>query len=92
MVAGLSNFGNKDADVAMVKGVIALIAPGKPTCDLTHEISLQIILAGCLAQRSSSFLLLSKQSSADIRNHSIVSIHPVSHQVFMQTTGSLVAG
>ncbi|MEO0768142.1 MAG: SAM-dependent chlorinase/fluorinase [Cyanobacteria bacterium J06649_4] len=49
MVAGLSNFGNKDADVAMVKGVIALIAPGKPTCDLTHEISLQIILAGCLA-------------------------------------------
>lgn len=45
MITMLSDFGNKDAYVAVMKGVIAVIAPGIPTCDLTHQIPPQDILA-----------------------------------------------
>ena len=41
----LSDFGRKDAYVAVMKGVIAAIAPEQITCDLTHEVSPQDILA-----------------------------------------------
>lgn len=45
MITLLSDFGCKDAYVAVMKGVIAAIAPQATTCDLTHEISPQDILA-----------------------------------------------
>ncbi|MEL6502601.1 MAG: SAM-dependent chlorinase/fluorinase, partial [Cyanobacteria bacterium J06623_1] len=45
MITMLSDFGYRDAYVAVMKGVIAAIAPGKPTCDLTHDIPPQDILA-----------------------------------------------
>ncbi|MGB3786524.1 MAG: SAM-dependent chlorinase/fluorinase [Phormidesmis sp.] len=45
MITLLSDFGIRDAYVGVMKGVIAAIAPGKPTCDLTHNIPPQDILA-----------------------------------------------
>lgn len=45
MITLLSDFGSQDAYVAVMKGVIASIAPGKLTCDLTHQILPQDILA-----------------------------------------------
>ncbi|MBE9062648.1 S-adenosyl-l-methionine hydroxide adenosyltransferase family protein [cf. Phormidesmis sp. LEGE 11477] len=45
MITLLSDFGLQDAYVAVMRGVIASIAPGKPTCDLTHQIPPQDILA-----------------------------------------------
>lgn len=45
MITMLSDFGSKDSYVAVMKGAIAQIAPGIPTCDLTHEVSPQNILA-----------------------------------------------
>ncbi len=45
MITLLSDFGTKDAYVAAMKGAIAAIAPGIPTCDLTHEVPAQDILA-----------------------------------------------
>ena len=45
MITLLSDFGTQDAYVAVMKGVIAAIAPGKLTCDLTHNIPPQDILA-----------------------------------------------
>ena len=45
MITMLSDFGRKDAYVAVMKGVIAAIAPKEPTCDLTHDIPPQDILS-----------------------------------------------
>lgn len=45
MITLLSDFGTQDAYVAVMKGVIASIAPGIPTCDLTHQIPPQDVLA-----------------------------------------------
>ncbi len=45
MITLLSDFGDKDAYVAVMKGVIASIAPGVALCDLTHNIPPQDILA-----------------------------------------------
>ncbi len=45
MITLLSDFGIKDAYVGVMKGVIAAIAPGKPTCDLTHNIPPQDVLS-----------------------------------------------
>ena len=45
MITLLSDFGTQDAYVAVMKGVIATIAPDIKTCDLTHEIPPQNILA-----------------------------------------------
>ncbi|MEL6261503.1 MAG: SAM-dependent chlorinase/fluorinase [Cyanobacteria bacterium J06626_6] len=45
MITMLSDFGYQDSYVAVMKGVIAAIAPGKPTCDLTHAVPPQDILA-----------------------------------------------
>lgn len=45
MITMLSDFGSKDSYVAVMKGAIAQIAPGIPTCDLTHEVPPQNILA-----------------------------------------------
>lgn len=45
MITLLSDFGNQDAYVAVMKGVIAAIAPNETTCDLTHEILPQDILS-----------------------------------------------
>lgn len=45
MITMLSDFGYKDAYVAVMKGVIASIAPLELTCDLTHAIHPQDILA-----------------------------------------------
>ena len=45
MITLLSDFGCKDAYVAVMKGVIAAIAPQATTCDLTHEVPPQNILA-----------------------------------------------
>ena len=45
MITLLSDFGAQDAYVAVMKGVIATIAPNVKTCDLTHEIPPQNILA-----------------------------------------------
>ncbi len=45
MITLLSDFGMQDAYVGVMKGVIAAIAPGKSTCDLTHNIPPQDILA-----------------------------------------------
>jgi S-adenosyl-L-methionine hydrolase (adenosine-forming) len=41
----LSDFGSKDAYVAVMKGVMAAIAPNATTCDLTHAVPAQDILA-----------------------------------------------
>lgn len=45
MITLLSDFGLRDAYVAVMKGAIASIYPAAVTCDLTHEISPQDILA-----------------------------------------------
>jgi len=45
MITLLSDFGYQDAYVAVMKGVIASIAPGVELCDLTHNIPPQDILA-----------------------------------------------
>ena len=45
MITLLSDFGYQDTYVAMMKGVIATIAGAVTTCDLTHEIGPQDILA-----------------------------------------------
>ncbi len=45
MITLLSDFGNQDSYVAAMKGAIAVIAPRIPTCDLTHQIFPQDILA-----------------------------------------------
>nr|WP_240518933.1 SAM-dependent chlorinase/fluorinase [Leptolyngbya sp. BC1307] len=45
MITLLSDFGLRDAYVAVMKGVIASICPAAVTCDLTHEILPQDILA-----------------------------------------------
>lgn len=45
MITLLSDFGYQDAYVAVMKGVIAAIAPAEITCDLTHAVSPQDILA-----------------------------------------------
>ncbi|MEL7144104.1 MAG: SAM-dependent chlorinase/fluorinase [Cyanobacteria bacterium J06631_9] len=45
MITMLSDFGSKDSYVAAMKGAIAQIAPGIPTCDLTHEVLPHNILA-----------------------------------------------
>ncbi len=45
MITLLSDFGYQDAYVAVMKGVIASIAPGVGLCDLTHHIPPQDILA-----------------------------------------------
>lgn len=45
MITLLSDFGHKDAYVAVMKGVIAEIAPEVTTCDLTHALPPQNILA-----------------------------------------------
>jgi len=45
MITLLSDFGRQDAYVAVMKGVIAAIAPTQTTCDLTHEIPPQNILS-----------------------------------------------
>ena len=45
MITMLSDFGYKDAYVAVMKGVIASIVPLELTCDLTHAIHPQDILA-----------------------------------------------
>ncbi|MFK8183152.1 MAG: S-adenosyl-l-methionine hydroxide adenosyltransferase family protein [Phormidesmis sp.] len=45
MITLLSDFGYQDAYVAVMKGIIAAIAPAKITCDLTHAIEPQNILA-----------------------------------------------
>jgi hypothetical protein len=45
MITLLSDFGSKDAYVAVMKGVIAAIAPHETTCDLTHAVPAQDILA-----------------------------------------------
>lgn len=46
MITLLSDFGYEDAYVAIMKGVIAAIAPHEATCDLTHSIAPQDILSG----------------------------------------------
>lgn len=45
MITLLTDFGNQDAYVAVMKGAIASIAPNVKLCDLTHGISPQDILA-----------------------------------------------
>ncbi|MEL6490158.1 MAG: SAM-dependent chlorinase/fluorinase [Cyanobacteria bacterium J06621_3] len=45
MITLLSDFGYQDAYVAVMKGVIAAIAPKIPTCDITHLVPPQDILA-----------------------------------------------
>ena len=45
MITLLSDFGNQDAYVAIMKGVIAAIAPAETPCDLTHQILPQDILS-----------------------------------------------
>ena len=45
MITLLSDFGYQDAYVAVMKGVIASIAPGVELCDITHNIPPQDILA-----------------------------------------------
>ncbi len=45
MITLLSDFGRKDAYIAVMKGVVAAIAPTQTMCDLTHEIAPQDILA-----------------------------------------------
>jgi S-adenosyl-L-methionine hydrolase (adenosine-forming) len=45
MITLLSDFGCKDVYVAVMKGVIAAIAPAETTCDLTHALQPQDILA-----------------------------------------------
>ncbi|MGB7088171.1 MAG: SAM-dependent chlorinase/fluorinase [Phormidesmis sp.] len=45
MITMLSDFGYKDAYVAVMKGVMASIAPGEITCDLTHAVPPHDILA-----------------------------------------------
>ena len=45
MITLLSDFGSRDAYVAAMKGAIASIAPEIPTCDLTHQVPAQNILA-----------------------------------------------
>lgn len=45
MIALLSDFGYKDAYIAVMKGVIATIAPNVSVCDLTQDIPPQDILA-----------------------------------------------
>ncbi|NJM99628.1 MAG: SAM-dependent chlorinase/fluorinase [Phormidesmis sp. RL_2_1] len=45
MITLLSDFGYQDSYVAAMKGAIACIAPAEITCDLTHNISPQDILA-----------------------------------------------
>ena len=39
-----TDFGNKDGYVGTMKGVMAGIAPGVPTIDITHTISPQNVL------------------------------------------------
>ena len=46
MITLLSDFGRKDVYVSIMKAVIAAIAPEIATCDLTHEVPPQDILAG----------------------------------------------
>lgn len=45
MITLLSDFGTQDAYVAVMKGVIATVAPDVKTCDITHTIPPQDILA-----------------------------------------------
>ncbi len=45
MITLLSDFGYRDAYVAMMKGVIASLSGATATCDLTHDIEPQDILA-----------------------------------------------
>jgi S-adenosyl-L-methionine hydrolase (adenosine-forming) len=45
MITLLSDFGCKDAYVAVMKGVIAAIAPQATICDVTHDVPPQDILA-----------------------------------------------
>ena len=45
MITLLTDFGYQDAYVAVMKGVIAVIAPDVKLCDLTHDIPPQNILA-----------------------------------------------
>jgi S-adenosyl-L-methionine hydrolase (adenosine-forming) len=45
MITLLSDFGSKDAYVAVMKGVMAAIAPNVTTCDLTHAVPAQDIVA-----------------------------------------------
>jgi S-adenosylmethionine hydrolase len=53
VLALLTDFGVKDGFVGVMKGVIAGIAPGIPTIDITHAIAPQDILAGSLVLGSS---------------------------------------
>ena len=45
MITLLSDFGNRDAYVAVMKGIIAMIAGDVATCDLTHALPPQDIFA-----------------------------------------------
>ncbi|MGC1308021.1 MAG: SAM-dependent chlorinase/fluorinase [Phormidesmis sp.] len=45
MITILSDFGYEDTYVAVMKGVVASIAAQAPTCDLTHTVAPQSILA-----------------------------------------------
>lgn len=49
MITLLSDFGGKDIYVAVMKGAIASIAPDVVTCDLTHAIAPQNVLAARFA-------------------------------------------
>ncbi len=50
-IALMSDFGNQDHYVGVMKGVIASIAPRAPLIDLTHEVPPQSISAGALLLR-----------------------------------------
>jgi S-adenosyl-L-methionine hydrolase (adenosine-forming) len=52
-IAILTDFGYRDHYVGAIKGVIASIAPGAVTIDITHGVPAQSIVAGALALRES---------------------------------------
>src|SRR5208337_1493189 len=52
-IAILTDFGYRDHYVGVIKGVIASIAPGAPTVDITHGIPPQSIAAGALMLKQS---------------------------------------
>jgi S-adenosyl-L-methionine hydrolase (adenosine-forming) len=52
-IAILTDFGNGDHYVGVMKGVIASIAPGAPVIDLTHGVPPQSVTAGALMLKQS---------------------------------------
>jgi len=52
-LAIITDFGYRDHYVGVIKGVIASIAPGAVTIDITHGVPAQSIVAGALALRES---------------------------------------